>query len=75
MLQVANDFLKVISLRYFNPVGNHRSNEIGELISEAPQNLIPFITQTASGVYKKLSVFGDDYQKNRDGTCVRDLSM
>jgi len=58
-------------LRYFNPVGNHRSNEIGELISGAPQNLIPFITQTASGVYKKLSVFGDDYP-TRDGTCVRD---
>ena len=58
-------------MRYFNPVGNHRSNEIGELISEAPQNLIPFITQTASVVYKKLSVFGDDYP-TRDGTCVRD---
>ena len=67
----ANDFLKVISLRYFNPVGNHRSNEIGELISGTPQNLIPFITQTASGVYKKLTVFGDDYP-TRDGTCVRD---
>lgn len=63
--------LKAISLRYFNPVGAHPSAEIGELPIGTPQNLIPFITQTAIGKREKLSVFGDDYPTN-DGTCIRD---
>lgn len=63
--------LKAISLRYFNPVGAHPSAEIGELPIGTPQNLIPFITQTAIGKREKLSVFGDDYP-TEDGTCIRD---
>lgn len=63
--------LKAISLRYFNPVGAHPSAEIGELPIGTPQNLIPFITQTAIGKREKLSVFGDDYP-TADGTCIRD---
>jgi len=62
---------KAISLRYFNPIGAHPSTEIGELPIGTPQNLIPFITQTAIGKRKELSVFGDDYP-TEDGTCVRD---
>ncbi|CAN5134263.1 UDP-glucose 4-epimerase GalE [soil metagenome] len=62
---------KAISLRYFNPVGAHPSGEIGELPIGTPQNLIPFITQTAIGRREKLSVFGNDYPTN-DGTCIRD---
>jgi UDP-glucose 4-epimerase len=67
----ANPLLKVISLRYFNPIGAHPSNEIGELPLGTPQNLIPFITQTAAGIQEKLLVFGDDYP-TPDGTCIRD---
>lgn len=63
--------LKATSLRYFNPVGAHPSAEIGELPIGTPQNLIPFITQTAIGKREKLSVFGDDYP-TEDGTCIRD---
>ncbi len=63
--------LKAISLRYFNPTGAHPSAEIGELPIGVPQNLIPFITQTAIGLREKLSVFGDDYP-TPDGTCIRD---
>lgn len=63
--------LKAISLRYFNPIGAHPSAEIGELPIGVPQNLVPFITQTAAGLREQLSVFGDDYP-TRDGTCVRD---
>jgi UDP-glucose 4-epimerase len=63
--------LKAISLRYFNPIGAHPSTEIGELPTGVPQNLVPFITQTAVGIRKELSVFGNDYP-TRDGTCVRD---
>ncbi len=62
---------KAISLRYFNPIGAHPSAEIGELPLGTPQNLVPFITQTAIGKREKLSVFGDDYP-TEDGTCVRD---
>ncbi|WP_127846118.1 UDP-glucose 4-epimerase GalE [Psychroflexus aestuariivivens] len=62
---------KSISLRYFNPVGAHPSAEIGELPIGTPQNLIPFITQTAAGKREQLSVFGDDYP-TKDGTCIRD---
>lgn len=63
--------LNVISLRYFNPIGAHPSNEIGELPLGTPQNLVPFITQTAIGLHKELTVFGNDYP-TPDGTCVRD---
>ncbi|WP_420571949.1 UDP-glucose 4-epimerase GalE [Kordia sp.] len=63
--------LQVISLRYFNPIGAHESTEIGELPDGVPQNLVPFITQTAIGLRKELSVFGNDYP-TEDGTCIRD---
>lgn len=63
--------LKTIALRYFNPVGAHESAEIGELPIGVPQNLVPFITQTAAGVREILSVFGDDYP-TEDGSCIRD---
>ena len=66
-----NSKLKAISLRYFNPIGAHPSAEIGELPIGTPQNLVPFITQTAVGKRKELSVFGDDYP-TPDGTCIRD---
>jgi UDP-glucose 4-epimerase len=58
-------------LRYFNPIGSHPSAEIGELPLGVPQNLIPFIMQTAVGLREKLSVYGDDYP-TLDGTAVRD---
>uniref|UniRef100_UPI0039A67FAF UDP-glucose 4-epimerase GalE n=1 Tax=Ornithobacterium rhinotracheale TaxID=28251 RepID=UPI0039A67FAF len=61
----------VIALRYFNPIGAHPSALIGELPKGIPNNLIPFVTQTAAGVRECLSVFGDDYP-TRDGTAVRD---
>jgi len=63
--------IKAILLRYFNPVGAHPSANIGELPLGVPQNLVPFITQTAMGLREQLSVFGDDYP-TPDGTCVRD---
>ncbi|MGB3343471.1 MAG: UDP-glucose 4-epimerase GalE [Aequorivita sp.] len=63
--------LKTIALRYFNPIGAHDSVEIGELPAGVPQNLVPFITQTAAGLRKQLSVFGDDYP-TEDGSCIRD---
>ncbi|MDG1571072.1 UDP-glucose 4-epimerase GalE [Robiginitalea sp. M366] len=63
--------LQAISLRYFNPIGAHPSAKIGELPLGVPQNLVPFITQTAAGIRKELSVFGDDYP-TPDGTCIRD---
>ncbi|MGY6558254.1 MAG: UDP-glucose 4-epimerase GalE [Nitritalea sp.] len=63
--------LKIISLRYFNPIGAHPSALIGELPRGVPNNLIPYITQTAIGLREKLSVFGSDYA-TPDGTCVRD---
>lgn len=62
---------KAISLRYFNPIGAHASAKIGELPIGVPQNLIPFITQTAAGIRQELSVFGSDYPTS-DGTAVRD---
>lgn len=64
--------IKSIILRYFNPVGAHPSAEIGELPNGVPQNLVPFITQTAMGIRKELSVFGDDYETT-DGSCIRDF--
>ncbi|MGY5354526.1 UDP-glucose 4-epimerase GalE [Wenyingzhuangia sp. IMCC45467] len=63
--------INAIALRYFNPVGAHESVKIGELPLGVPQNLIPFITQTAAGMRAELSVFGDDYD-TPDGTAVRD---
>lgn len=60
-----------ISLRYFNPIGAHSSALIGELPLGIPQNLVPFITQTAAGIRKELSVFGNDYP-TPDGTAIRD---
>lgn len=60
-----------IALRYFNPVGAHPSALIGELPRGVPNNLVPFITQTAAGIRKELSVFGNDYD-TPDGTCLRD---
>lgn len=62
---------KSIVLRYFNPIGAHPSAEIGELPNGVPQNLIPYLTQTAMGIRKELSVFGDDYD-TPDGSCIRD---
>ena len=63
--------LKGIALRYFNPIGAHSSALIGELPRGVPQNLVPFITQTAAGIRECLSVFGDDYN-TPDGSCLRD---
>ena len=73
---IINDVAKVSSLqaiilRYFNPIGAHPSAEIGELPIGVPQNLVPYITQTAIGLRKELSVYGDDYP-TVDGTCIRD---
>jgi UDP-glucose 4-epimerase len=70
-MQKAGSSYKVISLRYFNPVGAHSSALIGELPIGVPQNLVPFITQTAIGKREKITVFGDDYN-TPDGSCVRD---
>ena len=67
----AKNNLKAVALRYFNPVGAHPSSLIGELPIGTPANLIPFITQTAAGTRKKLTVFGDNYD-TIDGSCVRD---
>lgn len=66
-----NSNLKAISLRYFNPIGAHESAKIGELPLGVPQNLVPYITQTAIGLREQLSVFGKDYP-TRDGTAIRD---
>ena len=63
--------INAILLRYFNPIGAHPSAEIGELPLGVPQNLVPFITQTAMGLREKLSVFGSDYP-TPDGTAIRD---
>ena len=68
---VAYDRLKVIALRYFNPVGAHHSGLIGELPRGIPQNLMPFITQTAIGIREKVRVFGSNYN-TPDGTAIRD---
>lgn len=63
--------LKVISLRYFNPIGAHPSALIGQLPHGVPTHIVPYITQTAMGVRKELSIFGNDYN-TPDGTCIRD---
>ncbi|UGS23270.1 UDP-glucose 4-epimerase GalE [Flavobacterium channae] len=74
--EIISDVAKVsninaVLLRYFNPIGAHPSTEIGELPLGVPQNLVPFITQTAIGLRAKLSVFGNDYP-TPDGTAIRD---
>ena len=74
--EIITDVAKVtninsILLRYFNPIGSHPSAEIGELPLGIPQNLVPFITQTAIGMREKLSVYGNDYP-TPDGTAIRD---
>lgn len=66
-----NSSTNCIALRYFNPIGAHPSALIGELPIGVPNNLVPFITQTASGLRKELSIFGDDYN-TPDGTAIRD---
>lgn len=63
--------IKAIALRYFNPIGAHESAEIGELPQGIPNNLVPYITQTAKGIRDFLRVWGDDYNTS-DGTAVRD---
>lgn len=68
---VPNKDLKIIALRYFNPIGAHPTALIGELPLGVPANLIPFVTQTAIGLRKELSVYGNDYN-TPDGTCIRD---
>jgi UDP-glucose 4-epimerase len=67
----ANKQLKIINLRYFNPVGAHKSALIGEFPIGRPNNLLPFVTQTAIGKQDTLTVFGNDYP-TFDGTCIRD---
>lgn len=68
---VSDKNIKAISLRYFNPIGAHPSALIGELPRGVPENLIPFITQTAYGLRDELKVFGNDYN-TPDGSCIRD---
>lgn len=75
--EMISDFVKsgsklsAISLRYFNPVGAHPSALLGELPLGTPNNLVPYITQTAAGWRDKLTVYGNDYPTH-DGTCIRD---
>ena len=63
--------IKSIVLRYFNPIGAHPTAHIGELPTGVPNNLIPFVTQTAMGIREQLTIFGNDYN-TEDGTCIRD---
>ena len=72
ILQSGKQRFKTILLRYFNPVGAHESAKIGELPNGIPNNLVPYITQTAAGKREKLTVFGNDYD-TKDGTCIRDF--
>lgn len=74
--EIIEDFVKAsaknaIALRYFNPVGSHQSALIGELPNGVPNNLVPYVTQTAMGIREQLGVFGNDYD-TRDGTAIRD---
>lgn len=75
--QIIYDFIhssaavKSIVLRYFNPIGAHPSALIGELPNGVPNNLIPYVTQTAMGIREQLTIFGNDYD-TPDGTCIRD---
>ncbi|MEZ4936141.1 MAG: UDP-glucose 4-epimerase GalE [Crocinitomicaceae bacterium] len=72
IIELGSSSLKVVLLRYFNPIGAHESGLIGELPLGKPNNLVPFITQSASGKRGELQVFGNDYQ-TPDGTCIRDF--
>ena len=72
ILQFGKQEFKTILLRYFNPVGAHESAKIGELPNGIPNNLVPYITQTAAGKREELTVFGNDYD-TKDGTCIRDF--
>lgn len=67
----SSDKVNSISLRYFNPIGAHESAEIGELPLGVPDNLVPYITQTAAGIRTGLKIFGNDYN-TEDGTAIRD---
>lgn len=67
----AEQNFSAIALRYFNPIGAHQSALIGELPLGIPQNLVPFITQTAAGLRSTIQVYGNDYE-TADGTCIRD---
>ena len=67
----SSENIKCIALRYFNPIGAHASALIGELPTGVPNNLVPFITQTAIGIRDQLSVFGNNYN-TPDGSCIRD---
>lgn len=64
--------IKAVLLRYFNPIGAHPTALLGELPNGVPQNLVPYLTQTAIGIREQLSVFGDDYD-TPDGSCIRDF--
>jgi len=66
-----SDNIRAVSLRYFNPIGAHPTALIGELPRGVPENLVPYITQTAIGLRKELKVFGNDYD-TPDGSCIRD---
>ena len=68
----SNQLSRAITLRYFNPIGAHSSGLIGELPIGMPNNLVPFITQTAAGIRDCLTIFGNEYN-TEDGTCVRDF--
>lgn len=70
-LTASTEALNGIALRYFNPIGAHPSAQIGELPRGVPNNLVPYITQTAAGIRECLSIFGDDYP-TPDGSCLRD---
>lgn len=70
-LEKSKSPVRSLALRYFNPIGAHESAQIGELPNGVPNNLIPFITQTAAGIREQITVFGDDFN-TADGTCVRD---
>lgn len=67
----ASTKLRPVFLRYFNPIGAHESGMLGEFPNGVPNNVLPYITQTAAGVRKELTIFGSDYD-TPDGTCVRD---
>lgn len=69
---VAPKGLRIVSLRYFNPIGAHPSALLGEIPLGTPNNLVPFITQTAAGIREKITVFGNDYD-TPDGSCIRDF--
>ncbi|MBM7839529.1 UDP-glucose 4-epimerase [Alkalihalobacillus xiaoxiensis] len=70
-LAASNDEWRISLLRYFNPIGAHKSGRIGEQPNGIPNNLMPYITQVAAGVREELAVFGADYP-TEDGTCIRD---